>query len=351
MVECNLAKVDVASSNLVSRSIFSFCYRLLTLIPRLYKVSRMSKIKTAFVFPGQGAQKVGMGANLADSFPESAELMERADKALGFSLSRLCYGGPVEELAGTENTQPALLTVSAMALEAFRRRSNIKPDFVAGHSLGEFSALYAAGALSFDDAVGIVRKRGEYMSQASGGVMAAVLGMDAAVIENACREAGEGDDSIRPANYNGAGQTVIAGAPAALERVTPILKERGAGKIIPLNVSAAFHTSYMEGAALKLSADLDAMNFREPDVPLVNNVDAKIVKTASAARDGLKRQVTGAVRWTDIMKTILENEVRAVIEFGPGRTLVNMFKRVDRSLLLLNVEDKESLEKTLEALA
>jgi len=302
------------------------------------------------VFPGQGAQKIGMGGNLADSFPESAKLMEQADRALGFSLSRICYDGPVEELAGTENTQPALFTVSAMALEAFRRRSDVKPDFVAGHSLGEYSALYAAGSFGFEDAVCIVRKRGEYMAEASGGVMAAVLGMDSAIIENACREVSEGADSIRPANYNGAGQTVIAGTATALERVTPILKERGAGKVIPLNVSAAFHTPYMEDAARKLSADLDAMEFNDPGAPLVNNVDAKIVRTASETRDGLKRQVTGAVRWTDIMKAILENGVRAVVEFGPGRTLVNMFKRVDRSLLLLNVEDKESLEKTLEAL-
>jgi len=265
-----------------------------------------------------------MGMDLARAFPVSAQLMSRAVEKLGFDLQKLCYEGPERDLSQTQNTQPALLTVSAMALAAFNEKSggSVRPDFVAGHSLGEFSALYAAGAFSFEDAVDIVRKRGLYMSRASGGVMAAVLGLDASEIEAACESVSDGDDYVKPANYNGSGQTVIAGTKNALERVTPLLKEKGAKRIIPLNVSAAFHTPFMKEASENLAKDLDAMTFNPLSAPLINNVDAKTVSGADEAREGLKRQVMGAVRWTEIMKAMIDNGVRTVIEFGPGRTLV-----------------------------
>ena len=295
---------------------------------------------------------MGMGRSLAGRFPSAGELMQRAGKRLGIELQKLCFEGPDEELSQTQNTQPALLTVSSMALQAFRDRTggDLKPDYVAGHSLGEFSALYAVGAFSFEDAVQIVRKRGEYMSRASGGVMAAVLGLGAAAVEEVCDLVSTGDSLIKPANYNGDGQTVIAGTKEALEKAAPMLKEAGAKKVVPLNVSAAFHTPFMKEAADELAKDLDAMKFADLSAPLVNNVDAAIIGSGDEAREGLKRQVMGAVNWTGIMSLLLENGVRTVVEFGPGRTLLGMFKRADKTLALLNVEDEESLTKTVEAL-
>ncbi len=309
--------------------------------------------KIAFVFPGQGAQKAGMGQNLAEKSVSAKKLMERATQTLGFDLQKLCFEGDIAELSKTQNTQPALLTVSAMALEAFRDRTggNIKPDCVAGHSLGEFSAVYAAGSLSFEEAVSIVRKRGEYMSRTSGGVMAAVIGLDAAKIEEVCEGASNGDSLIKPANYNGEGQTVIAGTKEALERAVPILKEAGARKVVELQVSAAFHTPFMKEASEKLAKDLDDLKFGELQTPLINNIDAAIVDSGDAVRDGLKRQVMGAVHWTKIMGQLIDNGVRTVVEFGPGRTLLGMLKRADKTLTLLNVEDEESLIKTVEAMS
>jgi len=286
-----------------------------------------------------------MGKDFSN-IPYCRALLDSASARTGLDMAKLCLEGPEEALSQTQNTQPALLTASAMALCAFREKSSIKPDFVAGHSLGEFTALYAGGALSFDDAVGIVRKRGLYMSQADGGAMAAVLGLDATTIEAVCREAGD----VYPANYNGDAQTVIAGGREALERAIPMLQEKGAKKVVRLNVSAAFHSPFMKSAAEKLSADLDATTFHALSAGLVNNVDARVITSPDDAREGVRRQVTGAVRWTDVMRVLLDNGVRTVIEFGPGRTLTGMFKRVDKTLSLHNIEDASSLEKTLEVL-
>lgn len=311
----------------------------------------MRKGKIAFVFPGQGAQKINMGRSLYNVCPTCGSIMDRAVKILGFDLNRLCLEGPEEDLSQTENTQPALFTVSAMALEAFRAKTDIKPDFVAGHSLGEFSALYAAGALSFEDTLRIVRKRGEYMARAKGGVMAAVLGLGTAAVERICYEVSNAPNWLKPANYNGYKQIVVAGTKTALEIAIPLLKQMGAKKIIPLKVSGAFHTPYVQSAADKLAVDLDELPSNEIQVPLINNVDAKIISNIKDAIDGLKRQVVGAVRWTDVMCLLLENGVKTVVEFGPGKTLTGLFKRIDGSLTLCNVEDEESLKKTLEVLA
>lgn len=310
----------------------------------------MNKGKIAFVFPGQGAQKVGMGRDLLENFPGVAEIMELAGKTLGFDLASLCMDGPEERLSETENTQPALLTVSAIALKAFREKCSVIPDFVAGHSLGEFSALYAAGVYSLENAVRIVRKRGEYMSQVSGGAMAAVLGLDTSSIEKVCADISSASSELQPANYNGEGQTVIAGNEEAIERAIPILNDKGAKRVVKLNVSAAFHTPFMNEAAKKLALDLDGLEMKDPDTPLVNNVDSKIVNTADEARDGLKRQVTGAVLWTGVMRTLIGSGVRTVIEFGVGRTLIGMFRKMDKTLNLLHVEDRDSLNRTVEAI-
>lgn len=274
------------------------------------------------------------------------KMLETASSKTGLDMASLCLEGPEDALSKTENTQPALLTASAMAFAAFREKSAIKPDFVAGHSLGEFTAVFSADGLSFGDAVGIVRKRGLYMSQATGGAMAAVLGLDAQSIEVVCKEV----EGVYPANYNGDAQTVIAGGKEAIERAVPMLTEKGAKKVVRLNVSAAFHSPFMKPASEKLSADLDALDFKPLSAGLVNNVDAKIITSPEEARAGLKRQVTGAVRWTDTMRVLLENGVRTVVEFGPGKTLTGMFKRVDKTLVLCNIEDMASLEKTLEVL-
>ena len=311
----------------------------------------MEEGKIAFVFPGQGAQKINMGRRLYELFPMSKGLMEMASKVVGFDIAKLCFEGSLEDLSQTENTQPALLTVSAMALEAFRSKANVKPDFVAGHSLGEFSALYAAGALSFEDAVRIVRKRGEYMAQTKAGVMAAVLGLKSVAVEMICKEVSNVANWLQPANYNGSTQTVVAGTKAALEMAIPLLKKMGAKKIIPLKVSGAFHTPILEPAAVKLSHDLDEIRAGKMEVPLVNNVDAKIISDMNEALDGLKRQVVGVVRWTEVMEVLVKNGVRTVIEFGPGKTLGSMFKRMDKTLNVFNVEDDESLNRTLEVLA
>ncbi len=303
----------------------------------------MSKI--AFVFPGQGAQTVGMGKDFND-VPSCRAFLDAASATTGLDVAKLCFDGPEEALSQTQNTQPALLTASAMALCAFREKSTLKPDFVAGHSLGEFTAIYAAGGASFEDAVGLVRKRGLYMSQADGGAMAAVLGMDAALIEAVCREVG----GVYPANYNGDAQTVVAGGKEAIERALPVFQARGAKRVVRLNVSAAFHSPFMRTAAEKLSMDLDATTFHPLSAGLVNNVDARLATSPTDVREGLKRQVTGAVRWTDVMRVLLENGVRTVIEFGPGKTLTGMFRRADKTLALHNIEDASSLERTLEAL-
>ncbi len=303
----------------------------------------MSKI--AFVFPGQGAQTVGMGKDFC-RIPSCGALLDAASATTGLDMAKLCFDGPEEALSQTQNTQPALLTASAMALCAFREKSPLKPDFVAGHSLGEFTAIYAAGGASFEDAVGLVRKRGLYMSQADGGAMAAVLGMDAAAIEAVCREVG----GVYPANYNGDAQTVVAGGRDALERALPVFQAKGAKRVVRLNVSAAFHSPFMRTAAEKLSADLDATTFHPLSAGLVNNVDARVATSPTDVREGLKRQVTGAVRWTDVMRVLLENGVRTVIEFGPGKTLTGMFRRADKTLALHNIEDASGLEKTLEEL-
>jgi [acyl-carrier-protein] S-malonyltransferase len=305
----------------------------------------------AFVFPGQGSQKVGMGRALAEAFPEAAEVFAAADRALGQPLSKLCFEGPAEELELTANTQPAILAVSVAAERCLAARG-VRPDWVAGHSLGEYSALVAAGTFDLADAVVTVRRRGEYMQEAvpvGEGAMAAILGLDRAAVEEACRNAAEGQ-VVAPANVNGPGQIVIAGHTAAVERAMWACKSAGAKRAVRLAVSAPFHCALMRPAQERLAGDLARLTFRDPRVPLVNNVEARPVRGADECREGLVRQVSAPVLWQECAETLVREGVDTFVEVGAGNVLSGLLKRIAPNARLFNVGDPESLEKTLEAL-
>ncbi len=293
-----------------------------------------------------------MGRDLADNFPAARAVFDEADSALGFAISKLCFEGPAEDLQLTANTQPAILTVSVAAARVLAEKG-IKPNFVAGHSLGEYSALVAAGALSLADAVRLVRKRGQYMQEAvpvGQGAMAAILGLDGAVLEEVCREAAEGE-VVSPANLNSPGQVVIAGNTAAVARAADLAKSRGAKRAIMLNVSAPFHCALMKPAQDRLSVDLDATLVENPAVPLVNNVGAQVVTDASALREGLKQQVTSPVRWDESIRKLRAEGVDLFIEVGPGKVLSGLVRQIDRAAECLRVEDPATLGEVVSRLA
>jgi len=305
----------------------------------------------AFVFPGQGSQQVGMGKALADAFPESRAVYAQADAALGFPLSTLCFEGPEADLQLTANTQPAILATSVAALRPLLARG-IEPQRVAGHSLGEYSALVAAGALSLEDALRTVRRRGQYMQEAVAvgvGAMAAILGLDLAAIEAACREAAQGE-VVAPANVNSPGQVVIAGHTAAVARASEKCKAAGAKRAVPLPVSAPFHCALMQPAQDRLAPELEALAFRDPAPPLVNNVDAALVRDGAACRAGLVRQVSGTVRWQESVERLAQEGVTTFVEVGPGTVLSGLVKKIAKGARVLNVDRPESLEATVAAL-
>jgi len=307
----------------------------------------------AYIFPGQGSQSPGMGKELADKFPVTRQIFEEADDALGFALSTLCFNGPAEELQLTENTQPAILATSVAVLRAIESEGFPKPDFVAGHSLGEYSALVAAGSLSLTDAVKTVRGRGRYMQEAvpvGTGAMAAILGSDVETVNAACGEAAQGQ-VCSAANINSPGQIVIAGDAAAIDRAIEILKARGAKRAVKLNVSAPFHCALMQPAQDRLSADLKQLQFNDLQTPLVTNVDAKPIKTGAEARDSLVRQVSQPVRWLQSVEFLSSHGVQTFIEIGPGKVLSGLVRQINRELRCLNVEDDSSLRASREALA
>ncbi len=306
--------------------------------------------KIAFLFPGQGSQAVGMGRELAERFPIAAQTFAEADTALGFPLSRLCFEGPEEDLRLTENTQPAIMTVSVAAARVLAEHG-VSPALAAGHSLGEWSAHVIAGALSFADAVRGVKARGHAMQQAvpaGHGAMAAVLALDAAQVAEACAEAvRETGLAVQAANFNSPGQTVISGAAAAVEKASALCKAKGARRAVLLPVSAPFHCALMQPAQEEVARVLSGITMQALRIPVAANVTGGLVTTADATRDALIRQVTGAVRWVECMQSLKAAGADVFIEVGPGKVLCGLLKQIDPELKSVNVEDAASLERTL----
>lgn len=302
--------------------------------------------KTAFLFPGQGSQFAGMGMTLAQGYPAARRVFEEADDALGFSLSKLCFEGPEEELRRTENTQPAMVAVSVAALAVLRGKG-VTPDYVAGHSLGEYSALVASGSLDFGAAVQLVRKRGRYMQEAvpaGVGAMAALLKVPEGKLETILREAAQGE-IVTAANLNSPEQIVIAGHAGAVSRAVELARAAGARRAVLLPVSAPFHCPLMKPAQESLKADLDATPFRNLEVPLVNNWQARVVRTGAEAREGLYQQVPNPVRWSDSIRALAAEGVTRFIEVGPGGVLTSLLRNIDASLRGAKFGEAEDWEK------
>ncbi|MCW5956744.1 MAG: ACP S-malonyltransferase [Pyrinomonadaceae bacterium] len=308
--------------------------------------------KIAYIFPGQGSQAVGMGKDLFDNYPAAREVYQEANEALGFSLFEMCFSGSEEDLALTANTQPAILTTSVAAYRAMIAEGFGQPSYVAGHSLGEYSALVAAGVLDFADAVKTVRKRGTYMQEAvpvGVGAMAAILGSDIGTIEQACADAANGQ-ICSPANINSPSQVVIAGNADAVDRACDLLKERGAKRAVKLNVSAPFHCALMMPAQERLADDLGKLNYGTFSFPVVHNFDAAVNSDPGVVCDRLTQQVSSPVRWMQSVKQMASNGVSTMVEVGAGKVLSGLVRQIDRDVRCLNVENSESLRNTLETL-
>jgi len=308
--------------------------------------------KVAFVFSGQASQYPGMGKELAEKYPVAKSTFDEADKVLGFSISKMCFESSEEELKLTANTQPAILTCS-VAVARVLAEKGLEPDFVAGHSLGEYSALVCAGSLKFADAVRLVRKRGTSMQDAvpqGVGAMAAIMGLSHAVVADVCKRAAN-DEVCAPANLNSPDQTVISGHAGAVKRAVELASQAGAKRAVILPVSAPFHSALMAPMQQKLEQELRATEFADLRVPLVTNVDADTVTTGSEAREALIRQVSMPVRWEESVRLLIDERVNTFVEVGPGRVLTGLLRQIERSAGALNVEDEKSLVAALEKIA
>ena len=303
--------------------------------------------EVAFIFPGQGSQHVGMGKELADNFKIARETFQEADEALGFNISSLCFNGPEENLKLTSNTQPAILTASIAALRVLSSETGIHPVLLAGHSLGEYSSLTAANAMSFSDAVRTVRLRGKFMQEAvpaGEGTMAAILGLEADEVEDICRQAAQGE-VVSPANFNSSWQIVISGHAEAVSRAVELALERGAKKAIMLAVSAPFHCSLMKPAAEKLKEALQDVPVYDIHTPVISNADAQPYPSKGKIKDLLVKQVNHPVRWEESMREMVSKNIKTVIEIGPGKVLTGLMRRMTREVKTLNMEDLEGLKE------
>ncbi|MBW2452624.1 MAG: ACP S-malonyltransferase [Deltaproteobacteria bacterium] len=299
----------------------------------------------AFLFPGQGSQHAGMGKNLADNFPLARHVFEEANDTLNFNLSSLCFDGPDEKLKLTEITQPAILTVSVAALRILQQETGLKPDFAAGHSLGEYSALVCSGALDFPDAVKIVHQRGTFMQEAvpvGVGSMAAIIGLTSDELLDVCKNAAQ-DQIVSPANYNSDTQVVIAGHAEAVERAIGLAKEKGAKRAMPLPVSAPFHCALMQPAGERLAKVLDAIDVKPMQCPVISNVEAVPNQSSDRVVELLVNQVSAPVRWAESMQAMLDLGVERFVEIGPGKVLSGLLKRIAKQAKIENVQDAENV--------
>lgn len=305
--------------------------------------------KRSFVFPGQGSQQVGMGRDMYEKYPAARDIFDRANNALGFDITALCFGGPEEELKKTVNAQPAILTVSVACL-AVMRQMGLRPDTAAGHSLGEYTALVAAGSLDFEDAVTLVRLRGQYMQEAvplGDGGMVAVLGMETGIVSDICSGLSGPEGVVEAVNLNCPGQVVIAGDTSSLEKAVALLNERGARKCLPLSVSAPFHSSMMRPAGVKLETSLSQVKIKDPEIPVLSNVTAGYHGKGAEIKDLLVKQVSSPVRWEECVRRMIRGGTGIFVEVGPGRVLSGLVRKIDRDVEAKNVEDSVSLEKVL----
>ena len=306
--------------------------------------------KLAFVFPGQGAQAVGMGKDFCEQYDVAKKLFQQADEALGYSIREMCFEGPAEDLKLTANTQPAILTMSVIANEILKEHG-IQPDVTGGHSLGEYSALVAADVMDFQDAVLLVHKRGQFMQEAvpvGQGGMAAIIGLADEVIVDACEKATKNAGEVQAVNFNCPGQTVIAGTTAGVEAAVELLKEAGAKKAVILPVSAPFHSTLMKPAAEKLAAELDKVTIRDAKIPVVSNFTGELETKAEEIKANLVAQADHPVKWIDCVNTMKAFGADTCVEAGPGKTLCGFNRRIDKALTSMNVENLESLQKTLD---